>query len=193
MTFINPEKLIEQVDIRPGMKVADFGCGSGFYTIASAKRVGGKGEVYAIDIQKEMLRHVASRAETEHLLNVEIIWADLEIPNTTHLKEESIDLVIISNILFQAENKKNVVVEAWRILKPEGRVLVVEWKPTEGTSIAGPPSKHRISPEACKELFLGAGFKFEKELDAGKEHYALVFAKSHSKPQMTNQIQSPNN
>lgn len=172
--FIAPDKAIRSMGVEPGMIVADFGAGSGFYTLESAKRVGSAGKVYAIDIQKELLKAIKGKAETEGYNNVEILWADLEQPEGSKLAAGSADRVIISNILFQVNNKQAMAQEAERILKKEGRLILIEWSES---SKLGPTAEQRLSKEQAKELFEGVGLFFEKEFDAGSSHYGLIFLK----------------
>lgn len=176
MEFVNPEKVIDTIDIRPGFSVADFGAGSGFYSIAAARKLGNSGTVFAIDIRKEALEAIRSRAKLEHLHNIETVWTDLEIPGSLNLKDESCDVVIISNILFQVDNKKAVIQEAQRVLKASGEVIVVEWR-KQKASDGGPPENSRISKQQTLKEFELAGFKSDREFDAGKHHYGLVLTK----------------
>jgi len=162
-------------DLEPGMVVADFGCGSGHYTIAAAKRIGENGRVYALDIQKDLLQAMKSTAELNNLKNIEIIWADLDIPLGSRLADDSVDFVIISNILFQAENRRQITEEALRILKNGGRVAVIEWDKEGGK--AGPLLEKRIAKEEARNIFLEQGFKLEKEFQPGDNHYGLIFRK----------------
>jgi ubiquinone/menaquinone biosynthesis C-methylase UbiE len=127
MAFLNPQKVVEELGITPGMIVADFGAGSGHFSIEAAKLVGQSGKVYSIDIQKQALEAVRSKAKSGHLSNLQTIWADLETPGASKLKGGLVDLVIISNILFQAEDKNQIVQEAKRVLKPKGQAAVIEW------------------------------------------------------------------
>ncbi len=173
--FIDPKAALETLDIRPGMTVADFGCGAGFYTIPFAERLGETGRVYAFDIRTEMLEVVRSKAKTFGLNNIETVWADLEKPEGSHLKASSADLVIISNILFQVDDKKALGAEAFRILKSGGRILTVEW--SEDKFYFGPPLKSRINRKEAEEVFLKTGLRFEKEFGAGDHHYGLIFQK----------------
>ncbi len=175
--FVSPEQIIEMLDLTSPMAVADFGCGSGHYVIGAAKKVGKSGKVYAIDIQQEMLSFVRSQAQTAGLNNIETIWTDLETPDATRLKENTVDLVIISNILFQAENKNQVLQEAFRILKTGGRLVVIEWSVGEQGSKLGPLMDARISLQNAKTIIEGAGFSFVKEFDPGEHHYGLIFKK----------------
>ena len=101
--FLHPERTLAELEIRPGMVVADFGCGGGYFSIPAARLVGEGGKVFAVDVQKQAVDHVRSRANLDHLLNVETVWADLETPKGSRLHDAAADLVIIANILFQAE------------------------------------------------------------------------------------------
>ena len=183
--FVRPEKVIETLDLGPSMTVADFGCGSGHYAVEAGRKVGKSGKVYAIDIQKEMLSYVRAQAQMEGLTNIETIWTDLETAEATRLKNDSVDLVIISNILFQVDDKNAVIAEAKRILKSGGKLAIVEWdienqpaSPSQGgPDKFGPPMGSRIPSKAAKDLFEGAGFISEKEFNPGNHHYGLVFRK----------------
>lgn len=176
--FIAPEKSIRAMGVEPGMVVVDFGAGTGFYTMESAKRVGSVGKVYAVDIQRELLKAVKIKAEQEGYNNVEIVWADLEKPEGSKLAQGIVDRVIISNILFQVPDKTAIALEAFRILKPECKVILIEWNET---SKLGPHEEHKISKEDARKVFEDAGFVFEKEFDAGSSHYGLIFIKPESK------------
>lgn len=174
--FVNPENTISHLELKTGITAADFGCGAGFYTIPLAKAVGADGKVYAFDIRKEMLEIIKSKARLENLLNVETIWADLEINGSTKLRDEAADAVIISNLLFQVENKRALAKEAVRILKKGGRLLVVEWG--EGAGIGGPLPTQRVRREEVKRIFEEEKLIFAEEFNAGDRHYGLLFRKS---------------
>lgn len=173
--FVSPEQIIKNLDLEPGMIVVDFGSGSGHYTVAAAEVVTNAGKVYSIDVQKEMLEAVKSRCEIKGLSNVEIVWADLELPKGSHLADNFSDTVIISNILFQAEDKKVITDEAFRILKENGKVAVIEWDKKEDK--VGPPLDKRISFEETRKVFEETGFKMEKKIETGDNHYGIIFKK----------------
>jgi len=175
MPFLNPEQIIQELKLNDGLLVADFGCGAGFYSIPAAKAVSSSGKIYALDIRKEMLDVVRSKSKQENLLNIETIWANLEELHGSRLKDRAVDRLIISNILFQVEKKNELIAEAYRVLKPRGLALVVEWE--KGTSPSVPPAEHLISKERASELFTNSGFNLEKEFSAGDKHYGLLFRK----------------
>ena len=173
--FSDPAKNIEKFSLSQGMFVADFGAGSGFYTMSAAKAVGGKGRVYAIDIQKELIQKIKNQANTEHLSNIEIIWGDVEKPGGTKLKDDSMDAVILSNILFQTEDRNQLVKETKRILKVDGKVLLVDW--SDSFNSMGPIDDHVVKEHKAKELFEKFGFVFKQNIEAGSHHYGMIFSK----------------
>jgi ubiquinone/menaquinone biosynthesis C-methylase UbiE len=170
--FSDPAVNISKLGLALGMKVVDLGAGSGFYSVEAARRVGPSGRVYAVDIQKDILDHIRTNGASQGLHNIEVIWANIEKIGGTKLREGIADRVIASNVLFQIEKPDEFALEIKRLLKPKGKVLVVDW--TAGSSL-GPKSPF-ISLKA-QALFEKAGFKLEQSFGAGDHHYGLVFVR----------------
>ena len=173
--FSDPVKNIAQSGIIPGMEVADFGAGSGALVFAAAKAMLSTGRVYAVDVQQELLSKIKNNAVREGIYNVEVILGDIEKPKGSKLRDNFIDFVLLSNILFQVENKNNVIEEARRILKPGGAVLVVDWSDSFGN--LGPKPESVVTKAVVQDLFEKLGFHLEREIDAGAHHYGLIFKK----------------
>src|SRR5438105_968093 len=127
MAFSDPEKNLSELGLEPGLFVADLGAGSGAYTLAAGRMVGGSGRVYSIDVQQELLSRIKNAAHAERLTNIEVIHGDIEEIGGTRLKEASVDVVLVCNVLFQSEQKETFLDEIRRILKPKGRVLIIDW------------------------------------------------------------------
>ncbi len=176
--FANPSANIAAMHIDPGMKVADFGSGSGAYVLATARVVGDSGRVYAIDIQKDLLTRIKNNASREGHGNVDIVWGDFEKVGGSALKDESIDFVILSNVLFQLEHQKDALTEAARILKPTGRVGVIDWSDSFGGM--GPIASHVVTKEKALKLAEETGFILIREFPAGAHHYGLLLRKGSS-------------
>lgn len=155
------------------MKVADFGAGSGAYVLAIAERLSGSGRVYAVDVQRDLLRRIKSEANARGDANVDIIWADVEVPGSTKLADASLDLVLISNLLFQVEEKARVLTEARRVVRSQGRVAVIDW--TESFGGLGPHKNDVISKAETKRLAEEVGLELVKEFEAGAHHYGLLY------------------
>jgi arsenite methyltransferase len=173
--FSDPVKNVEQCGIQAGMEIADFGSGSGHYSLAAAKALMSTGRVYAIDLNKDLLTKLKNHASKEGLYNVEVIWGDIEKPNGTKLRDSSIDLVFLSNILFQLDDKDALVKEVKRVLKPGGRVLVVDW--TDSFGGIGPTPKVVVTKDKAIALFETTGFHMDREITAGSHHYGFIYKK----------------
>lgn len=174
--LLNAKTLLEKAGIEEKMKVADLGCGRrGHFSLQAAKLVGNKGLVYAVDVIKDILKNVQGTAQLYGISNIKSIWADLEIAGSTKLKDGSIDIAMLNNILFQTKKKKEIVNEAVRILKKNGALLIIDWKKIK--TPFGPPAEDRVRPGAIKDYVQKCGLTLIHEIDAGPHHYALVFKK----------------
>lgn len=173
--FSDPEKNIEQCGIQAGMEIADLGSGSGFYTLAASKALISTGRVYAIDAQKDLVTKIKNEAVRQGLYNVEVIWGDIEKLGGTHLRDGTINLALVCNVLFQLEDKKTAINEIKRILKTSGRVLIVEWSDSFGG--IGPRPEMVVKKEVLLEIMEKNGFHMDREISAGAHHYGLIFKK----------------
>lgn len=170
---MRPAEIIDKFDLRPCMAVADFGCGAGYFVLLIARKVGKCGVVYAVDILQSALDSVRSNAKLHSILNIETIKADLEKPNGSKIAANSMDIVLMANILFQVRDKVTTINEAKRVLKKNGKIIILEWVKD---SACGPLKDLRISKEEMKALAKKEGLTLEKEFDAGGNHYGLMFS-----------------
>jgi len=170
--FLNPQQVLKQLEIKGNITAVDFGSGSGGWAIPLAKRLK-FGKVYAIDILEEPLSALKNKAEIEKTFNIQVIRSNIEQKKGSTLPDSSCELVLITNLLFQVDDKKIILEEAKRVLKNKGKALVVDWLP----EAARGPEKGRVSPEEVKEITDELNLKLEKEFQAGVFHYALVFNK----------------
>ncbi len=175
MAFADPKRNIEQFMLEPGMEVADFGAGAGYLAVEAAEAVGKEGKVYVIDIQQELLTKVTHLAKERHLESLVFVHADLEKPEGSTLPNDSVDAVIVSNLLFQVEDKRAVLEEARRILRPGGRVLVVDWRESFGGM--GPQPDRVVLETDVRTLADGLELKHLGDIDAGAYHYGVIYRK----------------
>lgn len=167
--FINPEEILNQIPLEKDMTAVDFGCGSGGWAIPLARKLE-DGFVYAVDVQDSALSAMVSRANLQGISNIRKILADVE-KGIASLQDGVCDLVLMTNLLFQNDDKKAVFKEAKRILKPGGRVLVVEWSLE---SSFGPLQESRVSPGKVAEIAQSVGFILDKEIKTEGYHYGMV-------------------
>lgn len=173
--FSNPTQNVPRFGLKAGMKVADFGSGSGTYARELGRFLGPDGKVYAVDIQRDLLNNLIAEAGREGLHNIEPVWADLEKPEGSKIPSASLDAVLISNILFQIQNKEGLLREAVRVTHPYGKVIVIDWMDSFGNM--GPTQGHIVAQQEMVELAERAGLALGSEFEAGSHHYGLIFEK----------------
>jgi len=171
--MLNPEKILQELDLKENMIVAEFGCGTGHFALLLANQLK-QGTVYAIDVQSGPLSAIKSKAEAKGLYNLKTIQSDLERIEGSTLGDQLLDLVLIPNVLFQAEEPEKIIKEAKRVVKKGERILILDWEPEADF---GPNKEQRISKEIVKEMAEEMGLVFEKELEAGSFHWGIVFKK----------------
>ncbi len=172
--FSNPEQNILKLGLREGMRVADFGSGTGAYSFAAGDHVGHTGHVYSIEVQKGLVKKLESEIKEKGVLNVECIWGNIEKNGGTKMADHSMDAVIIANVLFQAEDKLGLIDEAKRILKKGGKILFIDWIASFGN--IGPTAENIIDSQTAESLFIKRGFKFVEKITTNEHHYGIIFA-----------------
>ena len=176
--FLNPGMIVSEFGLVPGMVVADFGSGAGYFTIIIAERVGEEGKVYALDIMETALDSVRAKAKASELENIETIRTNLEVLGSSGLFDQSQDIVLLANILFQSDKKVEIAREAKRVLKDGVSLIVIDWKKSAGGF--GPPDSLRTDEVAMRSLAVGEGFIFDKVFNAGQFHFGMMFRKANS-------------
>lgn len=153
------------------MAVADFGSGSGNWVLPLAKIVE-IGKIYAIDVLEEPLSALRAKAKAAKIDNIRTILADVE-KRIKEIPEESLDLILMTNLLFECEDKKKILEDAKSFLKPRGRILIVDWKKEAPLG----PKEGRISLSELKEIAFDLNLTIEKEFEAGIYHYGIILVK----------------
>ncbi len=170
--LLSPQQIVAQFDIRPGMSIADFGSGAGDFAIAIAQAVGSAGKVYAIDVLESAHQSLRSKARMADIRNIEMLLTNLETPTGSTLPDQSVDQVMIHNVLFQVQDKVQIIRDAHRILKPTGTLNIVEW---DISSPIGPSQKSRLSESEVTSLVTSLGFSIQKKIQAGVYHYGIIY------------------
>jgi ubiquinone/menaquinone biosynthesis C-methylase UbiE len=159
--FVGPGRLIERLDIAPGMRVLDAGCGPGRLTIPLARSVGPGGEVVALDGQSEMLHKLERRIADEGITNVRPLRAGL---GEGALGEGGFDRVVLAMVLGEVRDREAATRELYAALRPGGVLSVTE--------IFGDPDYRR--PSTVRSEVEGAGFSLVRRF-GGFPAYTLNF------------------
>jgi ubiquinone/menaquinone biosynthesis C-methylase UbiE len=124
-SFFNVDLILSELQINSDTgDLVEFGCGYGTFTIPSAKKI--NGTLYAFDIEEEMIETVKQELRNMYINNVNLEQRDI-LTQTTGLADNSIDYVMLFNILHH-ESPNDFLNEAWRILKPNGKVGILHWR-----------------------------------------------------------------
>jgi len=175
--FMSPMKILKDAGVVEGMKIADLGCGSGYFTIVAGKIVGDKGKVYAVDCMESALEAVDTKINIEGLEDVvETLRGDLEAYGGSKIADNTVSVVILKTVLFQSQKHKEILSEAHRILAPGGRLVFIEWE-SAGMPI-GPNMGNRVEKSSIINLAQEIGFKVTGEIETDKYHYGVVFEKN---------------
>jgi predicted methyltransferase len=160
-----PERVVADLALAPGAKVADLGSGGGYFSFRLARAVGPSGRVYAVDVDAGMNEHVADEAADQGLANVTTVLAAFDDPRLP----ERVDLLFTSNTYHHLENRTayfRTVRE--RYLAPGGRVAIVEFRPEKFS--------HSTARETIDEEMTAAGFRLVKAFDYLDRQHFLVYA-----------------
>ncbi len=120
-----PAKLIEALQLKPGQVIADIGAGSGYYSFRMAEKVGPKGKVFAVDIQREMLEIIRQRMRVRKISNVEPIQGTVTDPK---LPAGTVDLILMVDVYHEFSHPFEMVENMVKALKPGGRLVFVEFR-----------------------------------------------------------------
>ncbi len=164
----DPDAILGALGVSPGMRLADVGCGPGFYTLPAAERVGDEGRVYALDVQHEMIARTEERAAEAGLDNVQgMLSKEAELP----LPNEAVDVALLANVLHESPDRVTFLAEIGRTLRRDGVLGVVDWRKEEMPM--GPPVSDRLSPDQVEADLRAAGFEVEGQFPAGPRHYGI--------------------
>jgi len=168
-----PKELVAALGIRSGMTVADLGAGTGYFSRHLAGAVGERGTVFAVDTEPNLVAHLRERAEQEHTANVTPLLASFD---DSRLPRAAVDLVLIVDTFHHLDHRLDYLRRLRRVLKPSGRVAIVDWQAQPLP--VGPPPEHKLPREQVVREMEAAGYRLKAEPEILPYQYVLVFAAS---------------
>lgn len=176
--LLDPYALFKRLGLGRGHVLVDFGSGGlGHFLFPAAELVGAQGKVYAVDVQRELLRLLEQEARQHQYMHVKTVWADVEDERGTGVPPRSADMSLMTNVLHTTYEYDRWAREAFRTTKSGGRALVVDWHAERVLPGLGP------APEACVDFsrvtaaFERAGWTVGERFFAGDHHQAICFHK----------------
>lgn len=159
-----PDRVVADMNLRPGAVVADVGAGRGYFTFRLAQAVGPQGKVWATDIDSKALQTIAERSARDAIKNVETVLGE---PADTKLAPASVDAVLLCDVLHHvpADTRPALLKSIAQAIKPGGMMYLIDWRVDAAISY---DQGRRIPRETLVALMTDAGLV----LDA--EYYYLV-------------------
>jgi len=164
-----PHQVIQALALKRDAAVADLGAGTGYFSARLANMLHDTGRVYAVDIEPEMVKHLAKRARDEHLPNLVPVQAT---PRDARLPAK-VDLVLLVDVYHHIDDRERYFARLKRSLKPGGRLAVIDFRLD---SPEGPPREARVAPDTVKAELARAGYAFVEEHGFLPRQYFLVFS-----------------
>jgi ubiquinone/menaquinone biosynthesis C-methylase UbiE len=165
----NPEAILTNIGVKPGITFVDVGCGTGFFTIPAAQMIGDSGKVFAMDINADFITRLQERANIEHINNLSVSVGRAE---DLVLCDQCADIVFFGIVLHDFQDTAKVLENAKKMVKAGGILVNLDWK--KKPMDFGPPLKIRFDEQTATGLIKSAGFNIESIEDSGPYHYIIT-------------------
>ncbi|AKB61278.1 hypothetical protein MSMAP_1293 [Methanosarcina mazei SarPi] len=172
----DPDLIFSELKLKAGDYFLDMGCGPGDYSIWASKIVGNSGMVYALEKWQDLIDDLTEKVDLKEFTNIVGIVSDITKPLS--IEESCIDVYFISTVLHSldlAKDSNMIFNEVHRVLKPDGRLAIIECKKEEMSF--GPPLHMRLSPEELENIITKYGFEKIDLTDLGY-NYMIQFRKN---------------
>jgi ubiquinone/menaquinone biosynthesis C-methylase UbiE len=166
--------LVETLDLKPGLAVADVGAGSGYFSWRMAKRVGSEGAVYAVEIQQEFLDLLMANMKKRRV--DEIVKPVLGTVQDPKLPPSALDLVLLVDVYHEFDYPYEMTQAMARALKPGGRLVFVEYR-GEDPSVPIKPLHKMTVAQVKKEMSVHPALKFDRVIATLPRQHVIVFRK----------------
>ncbi len=166
------DQTIAGLRIKPGDVVADIGAGSGLFSLPLARAVGTNGEVYAVDIDRGLLDHIASKAHDEGITNIKTILGKLSDPDLPGAK---VNLALISDVLHHIENRAAYLKNLARYMESSGRIAIIDFKPELGPHKNDPALQ--VTRAQADAWMTAAGFDRAEEVHLFQDKWFVIYSR----------------
>ncbi|GAB6156638.1 class I SAM-dependent methyltransferase [Desulfosporosinus burensis] len=165
---LNPKNSLIKAGFKENMILCDIGAGTGVFTFPATEI--SKNDIYALEISDSMIELLKSRVAERNIKNLKIKKVESTI---LPLDNHSCDMAIMITVLHEIENKEFMLNEIKRVLKPKGKLMIIEFHKKK--TPMGPPVDHRISEEYVEEIGNSKGLITFNKFSLGENFYSVIF------------------
>jgi predicted methyltransferase len=169
------QDVVQVLQLKAEMDIADIGAGTGFYSLLFAEQVGKSGNVFAVDVTDDFVQNIKRRAAENNLNNIHAI---LSKQKDTSLDSGSIDMAFVCNTYHHFEYPQSMLASIHRALRPGGILIIIDYRKQAGSSTSWVMSHVRSGKQSVIQEVEQAGFKLDSMSDILKENYFLRFVKN---------------
>lgn len=166
----NAKQMLDNLGLKPGMVIADFGCGIGYHSIPIAKVVGPEGKVVAIDLQREMLRSLVANAKEQQVENIEPVLAH---GNVCDMPQAAFDLLLMVDVYHELSLPAETLQEIRGSLKPDGVIALCEFRGEDPDVPIFPV--HKMSKAQILKEYEANGFELKSSYDELPWQHLMFF------------------
>ncbi|MEK7469936.1 MAG: class I SAM-dependent methyltransferase [Planctomycetota bacterium] len=165
-----PEEVVRALGLAPAARVAEIGAGTGYFAVRLARAVP-RGQVWGVDLEPNMVRHLEARAAREGLANLTAALASAEDPRLP----EPVDVLLVANTYHHLEARPAYFARVATALAPGGRLVIIDFR--KGDLPVGPPDEMKLAPEVVRSELELSGLVQTAEESFLPHQYFLVFRK----------------
>ncbi|HEY1731978.1 MAG TPA: methyltransferase domain-containing protein [Terriglobales bacterium] len=171
LKWLPPSEVLSRLHLSAGLRVADVGAGTGYFSIPIAKAIADAGEVFAVDVQQEMLDKLRQKLEQpDSPRNISLhLGAASQLP----LRDDSVDLAFYANIWHELDDQKAALREAVRVTTAKGKIALLDWR-SDKEPPPGPPQQHRIPAETIVGFLQASGCHRVSCYNVGQYNYFVT-------------------
>lgn len=173
------ERLTDALEVRPGLRIAEIGAGSGSLTVAMAKAVGATGHVFSNEIAADRRATIRDAVTKAGLTNVTIVESK---PSDANLPDGCCDALFMRNVYHHFDDPAAMTASFFRALRPGARIAIIDFPPRGGQEATAPADRdqgnaHGVTTASIERELRAAGFELVATEQQRGDRWFMVVAR----------------